>query len=92
MPGGAGGEGRPHRRPIRKPRSSNTEKVDGVELPSYRGDIINDIAFTRESRTPDPQRQLMAYRQSAATLNLLRAFATAALPISAACTSGCSAS
>jgi 3-deoxy-7-phosphoheptulonate synthase len=59
-----------------KPRSSSTEKVDGVELPSYRGDIINDIAFTKEARTPDPQRQLMAYRQSAATLNLLRAFAT----------------
>src|SRR6201995_1517804 len=59
-----------------KPRSSPTEKIDGVELPSYRGDIVNDIAFTAESRTPDPQRQLMAYRQSAATLNLLRAFAT----------------
>jgi 3-deoxy-7-phosphoheptulonate synthase len=59
-----------------KPRSSPTEKVDGVELPSYRGDIINDIAFTEAARTPDPQRQLMAYRQSAATLNLLRAFAT----------------
>jgi 3-deoxy-7-phosphoheptulonate synthase len=59
-----------------KPRSSPTEKVDGVELPSYRGDIINDIAFTESARTPDPQRQLMAYRQSAATLNLLRAFAT----------------
>src|SRR5262245_37206902 len=59
-----------------KPRSSPTEKVDGKELPSYRGDIINDIAFTETARTPDPQRQLMAYRQSAATLNLLRAFAT----------------
>src|SRR5512138_445189 len=59
-----------------KPRSSPTEKVNGVELPSYRGDIINDIAFTEAARTPDPQRQLMAYRQSAATLNLLRAFAT----------------
>jgi 3-deoxy-7-phosphoheptulonate synthase len=59
-----------------KPRSSATEKVSGVELPSYRGDIINDIAFTEAARTPDPQRQLMAYRQSAATLNLLRAFAT----------------
>ena len=59
-----------------KPRSSPTEKVDGVELPSYRGDIVNDIAFTAAARTPDPQRQLMAYRQSAATLNLLRAFAT----------------
>jgi len=59
-----------------KPRSSPTEKVKGVELPSYRGDIVNDIAFTAQARTPDPQRQLMAYRQSAATLNLLRAFAT----------------
>ncbi len=59
-----------------KPRSSPTEKINGVELPSYRGDIVNDIAFTKEARTPDPQRQLMAYRQSAATLNLLRAFAT----------------
>jgi 3-deoxy-7-phosphoheptulonate synthase len=59
-----------------KPRSSPTEKANGVELPSYRGDIVNDIAFTAAARTPDPQRQLMAYRQSAATLNLLRAFAT----------------
>ncbi|WP_441241424.1 class II 3-deoxy-7-phosphoheptulonate synthase [Tardiphaga sp. 768_D3_N2_1] len=59
-----------------KPRSSPMEKLGGVELPSYRGDIINDIAFTAESRVPDPQRQLMAYRQSAATLNLLRAFAS----------------
>jgi 3-deoxy-7-phosphoheptulonate synthase len=47
-----------------------------VELPAYRGDIINAIEFTREARTPDPRRQLEAYRQSAATLNLLRAFAT----------------
>src|ERR1700756_4354948 len=59
-----------------KPRSSPTEKLGGVELPSYRGDIVNDIAFTAEARKPDPQRQLDAYRQSAATLNLLRAFAT----------------
>ena len=59
-----------------KPRSSPVEKIDGVELPSYRGDIVNDNAFTAEARTPDPRRQLMAYRQSAATLNLLRAFAT----------------
>jgi 3-deoxy-7-phosphoheptulonate synthase len=59
-----------------KPRSSGTETIDGVELPSYRGDIISDIAFTPEARTPDPRRQLMAYRQSAATLNLIRAFAT----------------
>src|SRR3954465_15764350 len=58
-----------------KPRSSPTETIDGVALPSYRGDIVNDIAFTEKSRTPDPQRQLDAYRQSAATLNLLRAFA-----------------
>lgn len=59
-----------------KPRSAPNESVDGVELPSYRGDIVNDIAFTPEARIPDPRRQLMAYRQSAATLNLLRAFAT----------------
>jgi 3-deoxy-7-phosphoheptulonate synthase len=59
-----------------KPRSTPTETVDGVELPSYRGDIINGIDFTPESREPDPRRQLMAYRQAAATLNLLRAFAT----------------
>ena len=59
-----------------KPRSSPMEKQGDIELPSYRGDIVNDNAFTKEARTPDPQRQLMAYRQSAATLNLLRAFAT----------------
>jgi 3-deoxy-7-phosphoheptulonate synthase len=58
-----------------KPRSSNTETIDGVSLPSYRGDIINGIEFNEEARIPDPQRQIMAYRQSAATLNLLRAFA-----------------
>ncbi len=58
-----------------KPRSSPTETRDGKELPSYRGDIINDIEFTAEARTPDPHRQLEAYRQCAATLNLLRAFA-----------------
>ncbi|MGC1557278.1 MAG: 3-deoxy-7-phosphoheptulonate synthase, partial [Methylovirgula sp.] len=54
-----------------KPRSSGVEKVGAVELPSYRGDIVNDIAFTEAARTPDPRRQLEAYRQSAATLNLL---------------------
>jgi len=59
-----------------KPRSSDTETIDGVTLPSYRGDIINDIAFAEEARVPDPERLLLAYRQSAATLNLLRAFAT----------------
>ncbi|MFC5067872.1 class II 3-deoxy-7-phosphoheptulonate synthase [Flaviflagellibacter deserti] len=59
-----------------KPRSSDNETINGVTLPSYRGDIINDAAFTPEARIPDPHRLLMAYRQSAATLNLLRAFAT----------------
>jgi 3-deoxy-7-phosphoheptulonate synthase len=58
-----------------KPRSSDNETQGGVTLPSYRGDIINGIEFTPEARTPDPARQRMAYRQSAATLNLLRAFA-----------------
>ena len=59
-----------------KPRSQGSETVDGVTLPAYRGDIVNDIEFTSEARTPDPRRQVEAYRQSAATLNLLRAFAT----------------
>ena len=59
-----------------KPRSSGTERQGGVELPSYRGDIVNGIEFDEASRTPDPNRIEMAYRQSAATLNLLRAFAT----------------
>src|SRR5690606_30221149 len=58
-----------------KPRSSDNESKDGITLPSYRGDIINGIDFTEASRLPDPNRQEMAYRQSAATLNLLRAFA-----------------
>ncbi|NVO13511.1 MAG: 3-deoxy-7-phosphoheptulonate synthase class II [Rhodoplanes sp.] len=58
-----------------KPRSSPTETRDGVALPSYRGDIVNDNEFTAEGRQPDPRRQIEAYRQSAATLNLLRAFA-----------------
>lgn len=58
-----------------KPRSSPVEKHGGVELPSYRGDIINGAEFTPEARTPDPHRQLQAYRQAAATLNLIRAFA-----------------
>ena len=59
-----------------KPRSSDDETIGGVSLPSYRGDIVNDIDFTEAARVPDPRRQLEAYRQSAATLNLLRAFAT----------------
>jgi 3-deoxy-7-phosphoheptulonate synthase len=58
-----------------KPRSTGTETIDGVELPSYRGDIINDIAFDAVSREPDPARMEMAYNQAASTLNLLRAFA-----------------
>jgi 3-deoxy-7-phosphoheptulonate synthase len=57
-----------------KPRSADTETIGGVELASYRGDIINDIAFTSEGREPDPQRMLRAYHQATATLNLLRAF------------------
>jgi len=59
-----------------KPRSADIETIGGVSLPSYRGDIVNDIAFTPAARVPDPDRQLQAYRQSAATLNLIRAFAT----------------
>jgi 3-deoxy-7-phosphoheptulonate synthase len=59
-----------------KPRSADTETIDGVTLPSYRGDIIHDIEFTEQARRPDPEHMLMAYRQSAATLNLLRAFAS----------------
>src|SRR6195952_649345 len=58
-----------------KPRSSDMEEINGVSLPSYRGDNVNDIAFTPESRAPDPQRMVQGYSQSAATLNLLRAFA-----------------
>ena len=58
-----------------KPRSSDVEKQGDQTLPSYRGDIINGIDFSPEARLPDPERQIMAYRQSAATLNLLRAFA-----------------
>ncbi len=57
-----------------KPRSADFEEVGGVSLPSYRGDIINDIAFEAEGREPDPQRMVRAYSQAAATLNLLRAF------------------
>jgi 3-deoxy-7-phosphoheptulonate synthase len=57
-----------------KPRSQPTETIDGVTLPSYRGDIVNDIAFDAAGRTPDPTRMLRAYNQSAITLNLLRAF------------------
>jgi len=58
-----------------KPRSADLEDIDGQSLPSYRGDIVNDISFEPASREPDPRRQLRAYMQSASTLNLLRAFA-----------------
>ena len=58
-----------------KPRSAGTEVSDGVELPSYRGDNVNDIAFEAAARAPDPERMVRGYLQSAATLNLLRAFA-----------------
>jgi 3-deoxy-7-phosphoheptulonate synthase len=59
-----------------KPRSAGTEVIGGVELPSYRGDIINGFDFTPESRVPDAARMLQAYTQAAASLNLLRAFST----------------
>ena len=58
-----------------KPRSAPTEAQGGVELPSYRGDIVNGIEFEAGARVPDPQRLLQAYNQAASTLNLLRAFA-----------------
>ncbi len=58
-----------------KPRSSPVETIDGVELPSYRGDNINGMEFTPEARIPDPQRLMQAYSQSSSTLNLIRAFA-----------------
>jgi len=59
-----------------KPRSAPTEVKDGQELPSYRGDIINELAFTPDARIPNPEKMLQAYTQDAATLNLLRAFST----------------
>lgn len=62
-----------------KPRSSDNETINGVTLPSYRGDIINGVEFTEAARIPDPQRMVQAYNQSAATLNLLRAFASGGL-------------
>ncbi len=58
-----------------KPRSSPTETRESVELPSFRGDMVNDFAFDEDARRPDPQRLLRSYHQSASTLNLLRAFA-----------------
>ena len=57
-----------------KPRSEDLETIDGVSLPSYRGDNINSSEFTEEARRPDPSRLLRACNQSCSTLNLLRAF------------------
>ncbi len=57
-----------------KPRSSNTENREGVELPAYRGDMVNDFDFAEDSRVPDPDRMVRAYHASSATLNLVRAF------------------
>jgi 3-deoxy-7-phosphoheptulonate synthase len=62
-----------------KPRSSDTEIINGVEYPSYRGDIINSFELSQEAREPDPNRMLDAYYRSASTLNLLRAFAQGGL-------------
>ena len=62
-----------------KPRSSDFEEIDGVKLPSYRGDIINGMAFTEEARIPNPYNMIRAYNQSSATLNLLRAFSRGGL-------------
>ncbi len=62
-----------------KPRSSNVEVRNGIELPTYRGDIINSFEFTENARIPNPDRMLQAYQQSAATLNLLRAFSQGGL-------------
>lgn len=59
-----------------KPRSKDTEDRDGVVLPAYRGDIVNEYAFTEEGRTPDPDRILRGYHTAASTLNLVRAFTT----------------
>ena len=62
-----------------KPRSADLETIDGVSLPSYRGDIVNSFEFTEAARKPDPQRLITAYHHSASTLNLLRAFAQGGL-------------
>ena len=62
-----------------KPRSSDYETIDGISLPSYRGDIVNSFEFTESARVPDPNRLMTAYHHSAATLNLLRAFAQGGL-------------
>ena len=63
-----------------KPRSSDFETQDGVELPSYRGDIVNAMAFNEEARKPDPERQLQAYAQAASSLNLPVSYTHLTLP------------
>jgi len=62
-----------------KPRSSDTETIDGVTLDSYRGDIVNCVDFSKEARVPDLKRLIQAYNQASATQNLLRAFASGGL-------------
>jgi 3-deoxy-7-phosphoheptulonate synthase len=62
-----------------KPRSSDFEEINGIQLPSYRGDIINGMEFTEEARIPNPENMLKAYNQAGATLNLLRAFSRGGL-------------
>ena len=71
----ADGEGRPHRRPVRQAALLADREEGRRGAADLSGDIVNGTEFTTESRTPDARRQLQAYRQSAATLNLLRAFA-----------------
>ena len=78
----------PHGRPVRQAALAPTETVGGVELPSYRGDIINELDFTPEARMPDPEKMLQAYTQAAATLNLLRAFSTGGFADMHRCTPG----
>lgn len=62
-----------------KPRSADTEVKEGIELPSFRGDIINGVEFDKQARVPDPKRMLQAYHQSTSTMNVLRAFAQGGL-------------
>ena len=73
--GRAGGEGRPHRRPVRQaPLVGHRDRSATSSCPAFRGHIVNDIAPTAAARAPDPERLVQAYHQSASTLNLLRAF------------------
>ncbi len=85
---GSRGQGGSHRRAVRQTRSAATERVGEVDLPSFRGHMVNDMAFTTEARMADPTRLLTAYHQASSTLNLLRAFTKGASPTSAGCTPG----